>query len=110
MPAADPRLPATDYRITGDPNGNRTRVFGVRGRRPRPLDDGTGKTVISNQLKRIENLFRKNNNNVSLTTDYRLLTTIYCLMAGAGGFEPPNAGTRTRCLTAWRRPNEVNLI
>ena len=25
----------------GDPNGNRTRVFGVRGRRPRPLDDGT---------------------------------------------------------------------
>ena len=25
----------------GDPNGTRTRVFGVRGRCPRPLDDGT---------------------------------------------------------------------
>ncbi len=24
----------------GDPNGVRTRVTGVRGRRPRPLDDG----------------------------------------------------------------------
>lgn len=27
--------------IFGDPNGTRTRVFGVRGRCPRPLDDGT---------------------------------------------------------------------
>ena len=26
-------------------------------------------------------------------------------MAGPGGFEPPNAGTKTLCLTAWRRPN-----
>ncbi len=25
----------------GGPNGVRTRVFGVRGQRPRPLDDGT---------------------------------------------------------------------
>ena len=25
----------------GSPNGDRTRVFGVRGRYPRPLDDGT---------------------------------------------------------------------
>ena len=25
----------------GGPNGNRTRVSGVRGQRPRPLDDGT---------------------------------------------------------------------
>lgn len=25
----------------GSPNGNRTRVFAVRGRYPRPLDDGT---------------------------------------------------------------------
>jgi hypothetical protein len=32
----------------GSPNGNRTRVFGVRGRYPRPLDDGTenGSTVL----------------------------------------------------------------
>ncbi len=27
--------------LLGGPNGNRTRVFGVRGRRPGPLDDGT---------------------------------------------------------------------
>lgn len=26
----------------GAPNGNRTRVFAVKGRRPRPLDDGRG--------------------------------------------------------------------
>ena len=26
-------------------------------------------------------------------------------MAGAPGFEPGNAGTKNRCLTAWRRPN-----
>ena len=29
--------------IFGSPNGTRTRVFGVRGRYPRPLDDGTAK-------------------------------------------------------------------
>ena len=27
--------------VNGGPNGNRTRVSGVRGQRPRPLDDGT---------------------------------------------------------------------
>jgi hypothetical protein len=27
--------------LFGSPNGTRTRVFGVRGRYPRPLDDGT---------------------------------------------------------------------
>ena len=26
-------------------------------------------------------------------------------MAGPGGFEPPHDGIKTRCLTAWRRPN-----
>ncbi len=26
-------------------------------------------------------------------------------MAGAAGFEPTDAGTKTRCLTTWRRPN-----
>ena len=26
-------------------------------------------------------------------------------MAGAAGFEPANGGTKSRCLTAWRRPN-----
>ena len=28
-------------------------------------------------------------------------------MAGPGGFEPPHDGIKTRCLTAWRRPNEL---
>ena len=27
--------------LLNSPNGDRTRVFGVRGRYPRPLDDGT---------------------------------------------------------------------
>ena len=27
-------------------------------------------------------------------------------MAGQGGFEPPGDGTKTRCLTAWRLPND----
>lgn len=27
------------------------------------------------------------------------------MMAGAEGFEPSNGETKTRCLTAWRRPN-----
>ena len=26
-------------------------------------------------------------------------------MAGPAGFEPANAGTKTQCLTAWRRSN-----
>ena len=26
-------------------------------------------------------------------------------LAGMEGFEPPNAGTRTQCLTTWRHPN-----
>lgn len=25
-------------------------------------------------------------------------------LAGVEGFEPPNAGTRTQCLTTWRHP------
>lgn len=25
-------------------------------------------------------------------------------LAGTAGFEPANAGTKTQCLTAWRRP------
>ena len=26
-------------------------------------------------------------------------------VAGSAGFEPANAGTKTQCLTAWRRSN-----
>ncbi len=28
-------------------------------------------------------------------------------MAGPAGFEPANAGIKTRCLTTWRRPNDL---
>ena|GEM_PF-2851573 len=28
-------------------------------------------------------------------------------MAGLGGFEPPDGGTKTRCLTAWRQPKNI---
>ena len=31
--------------LLGSPNGDRTRVSGVRGRYPRPLDDGTVKSL-----------------------------------------------------------------
>ena len=42
------RNPLCTFRILfGGPNGNRTRVFGVRGRRPRPLDDGTFGQVLN---------------------------------------------------------------
>ncbi len=30
-------------------------------------------------------------------------------MAGAGGFEPPHDDTKNRCLTAWPRPNNINM-
>ncbi len=30
-------------------------------------------------------------------------------LAGAEGFEPPNVGTRIRCLTTWRRPSELRV-
>ena len=43
----------------GGPNGNRTRVSGVRGQRPRPLDDGTClvRRQIDNFKLKIGNLF-----------------------------------------------------
>lgn len=31
------------------------------------------------------------------------------LLAGSAGFEPANVGTKTRCLTTWRRPNIGNF-
>ncbi len=32
------------------------------------------------------------------------------LLAGVEGFEPPNAGTRTQCLTTWRHPIGSTII
>ena len=31
-------------------------------------------------------------------------------MAGMEGFEPPNAWTKTRCLTTWPHPNALDSI
>ena len=31
-------------------------------------------------------------------------------MAGAVGFEPTNADSKNRCLTAWRRPNKLDTL
>ena len=31
-------------------------------------------------------------------------------MAGPAGFEPANAGIKTRCLTTWRRPKHHLII
>ena len=33
----------------------------------------------------------------------------FIFLAGAEGFEPSNGGTRTRCLTTWRRSNTLQL-
>lgn len=32
------------------------------------------------------------------------------ILAGVEGFEPPNAWTRTTCLTTWRHPNIYELL
>lgn len=32
------------------------------------------------------------------------------LLTGAKGFEPLDVGTKTRCLTAWRRPIALHLF
>lgn len=32
------------------------------------------------------------------------------LLAGEEGFEPPNAGTKTRCLTTWRLPKALEYF
>ncbi len=37
----------------------------------------------------------------------RKLVRLLQVMAGAGGFEPPNDGIKTRCLAAWRRPSKT---
>jgi hypothetical protein len=58
----------------GGPNGNRTRVSGVRGQRPRPLDDGTieNKKLILEKSQEVSPDFSNEKS-----------------MVGGGGFEPP---------------------
>lgn len=51
----------------------------------------------------LEPTHRERDERISNPLQYRL-----CLLfrvAGADGFEPPHAGIKTPCLTAWRCPN-----
>lgn len=35
----------------------------------------------------------------------------FCMyLAGAVGFEPTNGGTKSRCLTTWRRPSDAGAL
>lgn len=46
----------------------------------------------------------------SQTNKRNIPSCFQCLerkLAGAAGFEPANAGIKSRCLTTWRRPNEA---
>src|SRR3972149_10480351 len=56
-----PRQGGAAGSFNGGPNGNRTRVSGVRGQRPRPLDDGT---VGQAQVKRQSVEWKWNNENM----------------------------------------------
>jgi hypothetical protein len=82
----------------GGPNGNRTRVSGVRGQRPRPLDDGTvlkRGNVISKQSA------VKRDNDVALlvpvlTADNHLVLTVYWL-----GEEDSNPRKQVQSLSSY---------
>lgn len=43
--------------------------------------------------------------NFQLKKNPHILCGFFYLLAGAEGFEPPNDGTKNRCLTTWLRPN-----
>ena len=45
----------------------------------------------------------------TLVKPRRAFNTLASNMAGVAGFEPANAGIKTRCLTAWRHPNPARL-
>src|SRR5688500_2919581 len=47
-------------------------------------------------------------NSVSVSESATFNSLIY-LLAGVEGFEPPNGGIKTRCLTTWRHPNCLTL-
>lgn len=37
------------------------------------------------------------------------IENFYSARSGTEGFEPPNTGTKTRCLTTWRRPISISI-
>ncbi len=49
-------------------------------------------------------------NSVSEETKNSPAGVFYFFVAGDEGFEPPNGGTRTHCLTTWRIPNGLNYF
>jgi hypothetical protein len=72
--------------VKSDPNGSRTRVFGVKGRCPRPLDDGV--------LPRCEKHVRLGNK------DGRLgLEVFIAVFVSHEGIEPSTHGLKVRCST-----------
>ena len=52
--------------------------------------------LLTCRLSFFRKIIRKN------TSAYALHSCSF--LAGMEGFEPPNGGTRTRCLTTWRHP------
>ncbi len=65
----------------------------MRRRRKRP---GIGRTLGSHPVGRISKKLAR--------------WAIFSKLAGPAGFEPANAGTKTQCLTAWRRPNLQDIL
>ena len=62
--------------------------------------------VVAKSIQEIEE-----NKGVEIFTQYKQKTTkrSFFKNSGAEGFEPPNAWTKTRCLTAWLRPIIASL-
>jgi hypothetical protein len=71
--------------VSSDPNGSRTRVFGVKGRCPRPLDDGV---FTEKKMSRLGN------------QDGRLgLEVCNAVLVSHEGIEPSTHGLKVRCST-----------
>lgn len=68
------------------------KYFGVIFNEVPTYEDIVSGTPDCSKITGVNEVFKAKNNNLGL-------------MAGAEGFEPPDAGTKTQCLTAWRRPN-----
>ena len=66
--------------------------------------------VIFNEVPTYEDIVRGTPDCTKITgvnEVFKAKKSLSGLMAGTEGFEPPNAGTKTRCLTTWRRPTVI---
>ena len=61
--------------MLGDPNGTRTRVAGVRGRSPRPLDDGAldGLNVVNDAAFFVKDLLNSVLINMGILSKHEIL-------------------------------------